>query len=98
MSFANTLDRLSDRAAELSAMLSEVTGEAYVKASKELAELDPIVSAIAELRAAEQSAAEAEAMLADPEMRELAEAELAELKTRIPELSHAIRLALLPKD
>jgi peptide chain release factor 1 len=98
MSFAATLDRISDRAAELSAMLSEVTGEAYVRASKELAEIEPIVAAIAELRAAEQSAAEAEALLSDPEMRELAEAELAGLKARIPELAHAIRLALLPKD
>ena len=98
MSLANTLDRIADRAAELNAMLSEVTGEAYVKASKELAEIEPIVAAIDELRTAERSAAEAESLLSDPEMRELAEAELAELKTRIPELSHAIRLALLPKD
>ncbi len=98
MSLAATLDRIADRAAELNAMLSEVTGEAYVKASKELAEIEPIVTAIDELRAAERSAAEAESLLADPEMRELAEAELAELKTRIPALSHAIRLALLPKD
>ncbi len=98
MSLAATLDRIADRAAELNAMLSEVTGEAYVKASKELAEIEPIVAAIDELRTAERSAAEAEALLADPEMKELAEAELAELKTRIPELSHAIRLALLPKD
>ena len=37
-------------------------------------------------------------MLADPEMRELAEAELAELKARIPALAHEIRLVLLPKD
>jgi peptide chain release factor 1 len=98
MSLADTLDRIADRAAELNALLSEVTGEAYVKASKELAEIEPIVAAIDELRTAERSAAEAEAMLVDPEMKELAEAELAGLKTRIPELSHAIRLALLPKD
>ncbi len=37
-------------------------------------------------------------MLADPEMRELAEAELEGLKARIPTLEHEIRLALLPKD
>ena len=99
MSLADKLDRLVDRAAELNALLSEgATGEAFVKASRELAELDPIVAAIEELRAAEQSQAEAEAMLAEPEMRDLAEAELAELKSRIPELTHAIRLALLPKD
>ncbi|MCX7381210.1 MAG: peptide chain release factor 1 [Alphaproteobacteria bacterium] len=99
MSLADKLDRLVDRAAELNALLSEgATGEAFVKASRELAELDPIVAAILELRTAEQSQAEAAAMLADPEMRDLAEAELAELKTRVPDLTHAIRLALLPKD
>ena len=99
MSLAEKLDRLVDRAAELNALLSEgATGEAFVKASRELAELDPIVAAIDELRAAERARDEAEAMLADPEMRDLAEAELAELKSRIPELTHAIRLALLPKD
>jgi peptide chain release factor 1 len=37
-------------------------------------------------------------MLADPEMRELAEAELENLKARIPTLEHEIRLALLPRD
>ncbi len=99
MSLAEKLDRLVDRAAELNALLSEgATGEAFVKASRELAELDPIVAAIEELRAAERARDEAEAMLAEPEMRDLAEAELAELKSRIPELTHAIRLALLPKD
>ena len=37
-------------------------------------------------------------MLADPEMRELAEAEAHSLKGRIPQLEGEIQLALLPKD
>jgi hypothetical protein len=37
-------------------------------------------------------------MLTDPELRELAEAELEDLKSRIPSLEHEIRLALLPRD
>ena len=37
-------------------------------------------------------------MLADPEMRELAEVELYALKQRIPALEHELQLALLPKD
>jgi peptide chain release factor 1 len=99
MSLALKLDRIVSRAEELRALLSEgVTGEAYVAASRELAELAPIVARVDELRAAERDAAEAEAMLADPELRALAEAELQSLKPRIPELTHAIRLALLPKD
>jgi peptide chain release factor 1 len=99
MSLALKLDRIVDRAAELRAMLSEgISGEGFVKASKELSEIEPVVERIDELRASERNAADAQAMLADPEMRELAEAELAELKERIPELQHAIRVALLPKD
>jgi peptide chain release factor 1 len=99
MSFALKLDRIVDRAAELRALLSEgATGDAYVKASRELSEIEPVVARIDELRAAENSAAEARTLLSDPEMRELAEAELAGLKDRIPELEHAIRIALLPKD
>jgi len=41
---------------------------------------------------------EAQEMLSDPDMRELAEDELPRLKSRIPEVEHALQLALLPKD
>jgi peptide chain release factor 1 len=99
MSFALRLDRIVDRAAELRAMLSEaIGGEAYVKASRELAEIESVVARVDELRAAERAAAEAEALLDDPEMKDLAESELAELKGRIPDLQHALQIALLPKD
>ncbi len=42
--------------------------------------------------------AEAEAMLADPDMAELAEEELPRLKARLPDAEAALQLALLPKD
>ena len=93
------LDRIVGRAAELNAMLSEgLGGDAFSRASKELSELTPIVERIGELRAAGRAQADAEAMLSDPEMKDLAEAELYELKDRLPALRHEIRLALLPKD
>jgi peptide chain release factor 1 len=99
VSLAEKLDRITARAEELRAGLAEgVGGEAYVRASKELAELEPVVARVAELRQAEQAAAEAEAMLSDSEMRDLAESELRLLRERIPGLQHEIRLALLPKD
>ena len=95
----NRLDQIVGRAAELRAMLSEgLGGEGFSKASKELSELEPVVERIGELRAAERAQDEAEAMLADPEMRALAEAELYELKEKLPALRQEIRLALLPKD
>jgi len=37
-------------------------------------------------------------MLADPEMRSLAEEELTRLRAALPEVEHALRLALLPRD
>jgi peptide chain release factor 1 len=99
MNLAVKLDRIAARADELRAMLSAgVTGEAFVRASKELSELEPVVARIAELRDAEHARNEAEILLSDPEMQELAEAELRELKDRIPALQHGIRVALLPKD
>lgn len=66
--------------------------------SREYSDLRPVVTQIAEWRAAEAGLAEAQAMLADPEMRELAEDELARLKAALPELEQALRIALLPKD
>ncbi len=99
MNLALKLDRIAARADELRSMLSEgISGEAYVKASRELSDIEPVVARIGDLRAAERAQMDAEAMLADPEMKELAEAELYDLKDQIPALEHEIRLALLPKD
>jgi peptide chain release factor 1 len=99
MNLALKLDRIAARADELRAMLSEgISGEAYVKASRELSDIEPVVARIGDLRTAERAQADAQAMLEDPEMKELAEAELQELKDRIPSLEHEIRLALLPRD
>ena len=99
MNLASKLDQIAARADELRAILSDgASGEAYVKASKELSELEPVVVRIGDLRDAERARADANALLTDPEMKELAEAELYDLKDRIPALEHEIQLALLPKD
>ena len=99
MNLALKLDRIAARADELRALLSEsISGEAFTKASKEYAELEPIVERIGELRAAEHARDEAESLLADPDMKELAEAELQDLKERIPGLAREISISLLPKD
>jgi peptide chain release factor 1 len=80
-------------------MLTEgITGEAYVKASRELSDIEPIVARIGDLRAAERAKSEAEALLDDPEMKDLAEEELRALKEQVPSLQHELRIALLPKD
>ncbi len=97
--FDERLVHIVMRAEELQHDLSSgLGGDAFNRASREYAELEPIVARINELRAAEAARRDAERLLTDPEMRELAEAELAELAARIPELRHAIALAMLPRD
>ena len=84
MSLALKLDRIAARAEELRAMLSEgLSGEAYVRASKELSDIEPVVARIGDLRAAERAQTDAQSLLADPEMKDLAEAELYQLKDQI---------------
>lgn len=74
--------------------------EEYVRLSKEYAELQPIVGSIRTYRKAESDLAGARELLhgGDREMREMAEAEVAELEERIEEMVQEIRVLLLPKD
>ncbi len=66
--------------------------------AKEYSDLKPVVEEIAAYQQLLADLEEAELMLEDPEMRELAEEELPGLKTRIPEAEQALKLVLLPKD
>jgi peptide chain release factor 1 len=66
--------------------------------SREHAELTPVAAGIAAWRALTRERAEAERLLADPEMRALAEEELARLKPALAEAEAALRQALLPRD
>ncbi|MBI1172818.1 peptide chain release factor 1 [bacterium] len=66
--------------------------------SREYSELGPVIAQINAYRRALDDLAEAEQMLADPEMKTLAEEEMPRLKARIPDMEQALRLALLPKD
>jgi peptide chain release factor 1 len=76
----------------------QVEAHAFAKMSKEYSELTPIAEAIAELRKARAERQDLTAMLADPEMKDLAEAELEALDHRLPELERGIQILLLPKD
>ena len=98
MSLAPRLDLIVRRADELRAQLETAQGSQVAALSRELSGLDPLVGKIAAWRAAQATQAEAQAMLADPEMRELAEAELAETQALLPGREREIRLALLPRD
>ncbi len=98
-SFAEKLDRLVRRHAELRDRLAGPDGGAeFAKLSKELSDLSPIVESVDALRGAEQEREDLKALLDDPEMKEMAEADLRSLEERIPALEHKIKIMLLPKD
>ncbi|PZX48205.1 peptide chain release factor 1 [Roseinatronobacter thiooxidans] len=98
--FANeTLDQINRRFQFLEARLMEGVAPSEIAAlTREYAELKPVVAQIAAYQQANTALAEAQAMRADPEMRALAEEELAELEETLPVLAQNLRLALLPKD
>ncbi|MEO1329027.1 MAG: peptide chain release factor 1 [Pseudomonadota bacterium] len=93
------IDRILDRLGFLEAKMAEgLEGDAFVKLSKEYAQLEPVATEARAYRALLADIAEAEAMRADPEMKAFAEEELETLSARLPEAEHAMRLALAPKD
>jgi len=94
------LERIVARSDELQALMSsgEIQGDEFVRASREFAELEPVVSSILAYRCADTARNEALALLDDPEMRELAQSEIDEIEERLEELHQQVRLALLPRD
>ncbi len=79
-------------------MAEGLSGDEIAAVGREYAELKPVVEEIASFRQLLSDLEEAEALLADPEMKELAEEELPGLRDRLPVVEQAMRLALLPKD
>jgi peptide chain release factor 1 len=79
-------------------MNAGAAGDEIARLAREYSELKPVVEQIVEYKTLLSDMDEAKAMLSDPDMRELAEDELPRLKARIPEVEHALQLALLPKD
>ncbi|QQR68667.1 MAG: peptide chain release factor 1 [Alphaproteobacteria bacterium] len=92
--------RLLEHHAELSLALQAAPTdiESFQRLSREYAQLTPVVEAIQALRAAQSEEADLTALLQDPDMRALAEAELPALRARLPDLDMALRRLLLPRD
>jgi len=104
MNLNEKLDRVVARHEELAALLVEQGPAAseFVARSREYSELSEVVGAVRALRKAEADLAEAQALLdgaaGDPDMRELAESEVQDLKDLIPQLEQEIKFLLLPRD
>ena len=96
------LQQMEQRYEELSAQLSlpEVVNdrEKFQKAGKALSDLETPVMKFRELKQVRSGLAESRAMLADPEMKEMAEEEIAALVPRETALEEEIKVLLLPKD
>lgn len=93
------LAQISARFAELEARLASGTleGADFVAASRDYAELEPVARAASEV-ATMRGELESLAALDDPDMRELAEEEIARIRTALPEAERALSIAMLPRD
>ncbi|WP_127105721.1 peptide chain release factor 1 [Pararhodobacter zhoushanensis] len=95
----DTLDQITRRFEYLEAQLAAGADPSRLAdLGREYQELKPVTAAIAEWHGAQAQRVEAEAMLADPEMRALAQDELTALDQRLPALEAELKRALLPKD
>ena len=93
------LEQIKQRFEFLEAKMNDgAAGEDIAKLAKEYSELRPVVEQIGEYQTLLSDLEEAQLMLEDPDMKDLATEELPTIKARIPEVEHALHLALLPKD
>src|SRR6478736_6795106 len=95
------LDRIIQRFATVEHDMSSggAGGDAFVRLSKEYADLEPTARKALELRKAYDERRDlAEMVKAGGELAEMAEAERPVLEERIDKMEHEIRILLLPKD
>ena len=97
---AERLRQITNRFAELEARMAsgQLEGDAFVQASRDYSELEPVAKIAADVTAMREEIAGLEAMLADPEMKAMAEDELASIREALPELERALAIAMLPRD
>ena len=96
------LAQLTERLEEMDRLLAVETivndMDNYRKLTREHAEISPVVQLYRAYVQTEADLAEATEMLADAEMKELAEIEISDSKMRLLDLENQLQSALLPKD
>ncbi|KZY51107.1 peptide chain release factor 1 [Sulfitobacter sp. KE29] len=93
------LAQISQRFQFLEASMSAGSdGADFAALAKEYSDLKPVVDQIDLYQQLQRDLEEAEEMLKDPEMAELARDELPRLRARLPEVEQGLQLALLPRD
>ena len=91
------LIQITQRFEYLEAQMAEGSGD-IAKLAKEYSDLKPVVEEIKAYQCLVEDIADAEAMLVDPDLHELAKEELPILREALPTLEHNLQLTLLPKD
>ncbi|MBS0591015.1 MAG: peptide chain release factor 1 [Proteobacteria bacterium] len=101
-SIRRKLDELAERHQEIALLLAqpEALDDAarFRDLSREFAHLEPLQTTLRAYDAANANLDAARTLLKDPEMKELAEGEVAELETQCAALDEELNLLLLPKD
>jgi len=102
MSFQENLKKILQRHEELSARLATgISGEEFIKASKEYSDQQEVVEKITNYNNAQKELADLKEMMTsenDSELKAMAEVEIAPLEEQIKDLEKAVKVALLPKD
>ena len=97
---ADRLGAILARRDELQNQLAsgELAPDRFVALSKEYAEVEPVAEVASKLQRLRTDLVDLQAMLDDPDMREMAEEELVAVREQLPEAERDMALRLLPKD
>ena len=103
-SMMSKLESLRDRFEEVAALLSDAEvmadRESFTALSKEYAEIEPVVGCYRRAMQLEANIADNEQLLEeeDPEMRELAQQDIADCRAQLEDLTGELKTLLIPKD
>ncbi|MFA7282398.1 MAG: peptide chain release factor 1 [Sterolibacterium sp.] len=101
-SIRDKLEQLTGRLTELEHLLGEPDlardMDNYRKLTREHAEIGAVVALYADYRKAETDLADAQGMLSDPDMKALAEDEIARCRAAMERVADELQKALLPRD
>lgn len=103
MNFSNNLNKILEKHQDLSKKLTEgLSGEEFIKASKEYSDLESVVEKINEYNKAFSELKSTKELSQEPaldvETNQMIQEELSRLETLLPTLERAIKIELLPKD
>ena len=96
------LESVEKRYEELTKLISDpeiiANQSEWQKMMKEHSSIEEVVLKYREYKKTKESMQEAEELMKDPEMKELAEAEYYESKEKLPKIEEEIKILLIPKD